>query len=50
MKMSNGSRPNIPPPQFYKTSAQKEVWKILSRDVVPIMDDWNGTEEIKYYL
>ena len=34
--------------EFYKTSGWKEVGKILSRDVVPTMDDQVDTKETKH--
>ena len=35
----NGSMIKTSPMDFYKTSVLKEVWKILSKDVVPTIDN-----------
>ena len=39
--------PKTSPAEFYKTSTLKEVWKILSRDVVPTIEDQVDTKEMK---
>ena len=46
--MINGSMPKTSPPEFYKTSEQKEVWKILLRDAIVIMDVQADTKETKH--
>ena len=47
-KISNGLIAKTSPPGFYQTSGRKQVWKILSRDVVPIMDNQVDTKETKH--
>ena len=46
--MINTSMPKISPLGFYKTSGQKKVWKILSKDVVPTIDNQVDAKETKH--
>ena len=48
MKIINGLMPKTSLSEFYKTFGLKEGWKILSRDVVPIMDYQVDTKKVKH--
>ena len=45
--MINGSKLKTSPLEFYKTCGQKKFWQILSRDIVPTMEDWADTTKTK---
>ena len=46
--MIKGSISRTSLPEFYKTSEWMYVWKILSRNIVPTMDDQVDTEETNH--
>ena len=48
--MIHRSMPKTFLPELYKTSRQVEVWKILSRDIIPTMYDQVDVKETKHAL
>ena len=46
--MINRSTPKTSPQEFHKTSAQKKLWNIISRHIIPTIDDQVNSKETQH--